>query len=150
MRGPGLGATPLSPHCAPGHTAHYGRGGGRRADRIDAAPVLSLSHIGAAAIGRPLLFTLLSLSAMAANDSRLDPFPGEKPLASDVLEWLRVNKPKLSSDHRALVDGYTPRSLLGYSSATVMPELVAGGDVTASMVANREVIRQTRIDENAK
>ena len=77
---------------------------------------------------------------------KLDAFPGERPLASDVLEWTRVNKPRLSADFRAIADGYTPRSLLAYAAVTVPDALVAvaGGDITASMVANRDVVRQAR------
>ena len=64
---------------------------------------------------------------MSAHE-KLDAFPGERPLASDVLEWTRVNKPRLSADFRAIADGYTPRSLLAYSAVTVPDALVAAGD----------------------
>ena len=83
-------------------------------------------------------------------DSKLDVFPGEKALSSEVLEWTRVNKPRLSADHRALAEGYQPRSLIAYRAAPIPAELTAGGDVTASMVANRDVLRQTRTDDNVK
>ena len=94
--------------------------------------------------------SLLPLSAMAAAEGRLTPFPGEKPLASEVLDWIETNKPRLSADERAFADGYTPRSLLAYSAHTVPVALAAGGDVTESMVANRDVVRQTKIGDNIK
>ena len=85
-------------------------------------------------------------------DSKLDGFPGEKPLASDVLDWLRLHKPRLTSDQRALADGYSPRALLAYSAASVPAALVADATtgITPAMVANREVVRMAKLDDNAK
>ena len=113
MRGSERGLAPPQDRCAPRHTAQHGRGGGQSAGRIDLVDVLSLSALVGSAPIRRLWFhaLILPLSAMSAHD-KLDAFPGERPLASDVLEWTRVNKPRLSADFRAIADGYTPRSLL--------------------------------------
>ena len=111
--------------------------------QIDAAVNHAQSHyLTAAAIRRLcVLSLLLPLSDMSASsDSKLDVYPGEKPLASEALDWIRVNKPRLGADARALADGYQPRALLAYAAASVPVALVAGGDVTAGMVANREVV----------
>ena len=112
MRGLVHGDTPTI-HCAPCHTAQHGRGAGRGAHQIDATSILSHALINTAALGRLFAFSLLSLQGLSMSaDSKLDVFPGEKALSSEVLEWTRVNKPRLSADHRALAEGYQPRSLL--------------------------------------
>ena len=99
--------------CAPCNAAQHGSGGGQTSglDIFDAETIRARVLSGSApSFGRnillPLLYTLLSsLSGMSA-DSKLDVFPGNKPLASEVNEWILANKPKLTSDQRAIVDGY--------------------------------------------
>ena len=84
---------------------------------------------------------------------KLEAFPSNKPPAAEVtevLDWLVVNKPRLNSDQRALVDGCTPRPLLAYESATMPAALVAGGDITEAMVATCDMLRLSRTDENLK
>ena len=58
----------------------------------------------AASFGRIFILSLLSLSATLSGMSadKLDVFPSNKPLASEVLYWVRVNKPRLSADQRAV------------------------------------------------
>ena len=131
----GLGYSVPNIHCAPSHTRKHGPGGGHATGRTDSVPFhANALRSSAVALGRLSVAFLLSLSgtlsAMAA-DSKLESFPGEKPLASDVLEWVRVNKPRLTADERALADGYKPRTLLQYTPATVPAALTAGADVTA-------------------
>ena len=141
-------------HCAPSNAARHGSGAGQFTGPTDTVASSIHAHFSATADGRsplfPLLTALLSLIAGMSADSKLSQYPGNAPLAQDALEWIRVNKPRLSTDERALADGYTPRSLLGYSLATVPAALTADGDVTAGMVANREVVILAREDENRK
>ena len=114
MRGESLGKAPHLGRCAPSHTAQHGPGGGQAAIRIDDAAIPKHALIPKALLRRlcPLLLPLLAMSV----DAKLDVFPGEKPQAGDVLDWVRLNKPRLSSDQRALADGYTPRALLAYAA----------------------------------
>ena len=63
--------------------------------------------------------TAKSVSASVA----LPLFPKERPLASEAKDWLDEVKILLPADQRALVDGLTPRPLLGYKASTVPPEL---------------------------
>ena len=86
--------------------------------------------VAALIVGRSHCHTLIPMSA----DAKLEDFPGEKPLAADVLEWTRVNKLRLTPDQRALVDGYVPRSLLAYAANTVPAVLVADATPTRSTV----------------
>ena len=140
--------------CAPCYAAQHGSGGGQTsgidifiAETIRARALTSSAPSFGRNILLPLLYTLLSSLSGMSVDSRLDAFPGNKPLASEVNEWLLANKPKLTSDQRAIVDGYTPRSLLAYSAVTVPAALVVGVNVTEAMVANREIVIMSRTDE---
>ena len=101
------GGTPFISRCTPSHAAQHGPGGGQ--PTVSNTAVIHVAHslVRAPSIRRLcslLLFSLLPLSAMSAD--KLDVFPGERPLASEVLEWIRANKPRLSADNRALADGY--------------------------------------------
>ena len=82
-------------------------------------------------------------------------FEGERPKSSVVLDWLRVAKPMLAADQRALIDGNTPRSLLAYKAATVPPALTAAaapaaaGGITEAAVAQRDALIIQVQDANA-
>ena len=88
MRGESLGKAPLLGRCAPSHTAQHGPGGGQAAIRIDDAAIPKHALIPKALLRRlcPLLLPLLAMSV----DAKLDVFPGEKPQAGDVLDWIRL------------------------------------------------------------
>ena len=61
-------------------------------------------------------------------------------MASVVIDWLKVAKPLLMADQRAIVDGKTPRSLLSYKLATV-PALVtadASAGISSAAATQRE------------
>ena len=78
-------------------------------------------------------------------------FPSNTPGARDALDWLTVNRPRLSADQRALLLGYEPRCLLQYEHDTVPPLLVISVDgATAAMVAARDVTRMSIMDQNRK
>ena len=53
-------------------------------------------------------------------------FAKERPLASEVHDWLESAKPLLPSDQRALIDGVTPRAIIHYNLASLPPELSVG------------------------
>ena len=85
--------------------------------------------------------TAKSVSASVA----LPLFPKERPLASEAKDWLDEVKTLLPADQRALVDGLTPRPLLGYKPSTVpveIPEEKAG-------YAQREALRISIMDANS-
>ena len=84
--------------------------------------------------------TAKSVSASVA----LPLFPKERPLASEAKDWLDEVKTLLPADQRALVDGLTPRPLLGYKASTVPPEL----DVDQNGYVSREALRLSIIDAN--
>ena len=99
-----------------------------------------------------LVAALVFLATMSATEAKhaaatLPLFLKERPLASEVKEWITAAKPLLPADQRALVDKITPRVLLAYTPATVPDALVAGGDVTAGMVATRDALRTTSVAE---
>ena len=78
-------------------------------------------------------------------------FPSNTPSARDALDWLTVNRPRLSADQRTLLHGYEPRCLLQYEHDTVPPLLVVSVDgATATMVAARDVSRMSITDQNRK
>ena len=91
-------------------------------------------------------------SADAAKPSAsvtLPLFAKERPLASEVHDWLESAKPLLPSDQRALIDGVTPRAIIAYTLATLPPELSVGGTVTEAMVQARVAARLAIQDSNS-
>ena len=60
-------------------------------------------------------------AAAKTASTLLPPFEKERPKASTVLEWTKAAKALLHADHRSLIEGTTPRSLLAYRPATVPP-----------------------------
>ena len=86
-----------------------------------------------------------STAKSASASVALPLFPKERPLASEAKDWLDEAKILLPADQRALVDGLTPRSLLGYKPSTV-PAVIAPGDPGA---AQREALRIQIEDANA-
>ena len=77
----------------------------------------------------------------ARSTCALPLFEKERPKSSTVLDWLKIAKPLLPADQRALIDGITPRSLLAYKPASVPPVLQAvEGGVTAATVATRDAL----------
>ena len=85
-----------------------------------------------------------STAKSASASVALPLFPKERPLASEAKDWLDEAKILLPADQRALVDGLTPRSLLGYKPSTV-PAPIASGDPGA---AQREALRLQIEDSN--
>ena len=78
-------------------------------------------------------------------------FAKERPLASEVGEWIDAAKPLLPADQRALVDGFEPRALIAYRLATLPGALVESTStgITAAQVAAREASRLAIQDANA-
>ena len=75
---------------------------------------------------------LFALCAMANADNArsgaaalLPLFPKERPLASEVSDWIDAAKPSLPPDQRALIDGLKPRAFLSYAHATVPATRIA-------------------------
>ena len=68
-----------------------------------------------------LICATLLVSAMASVDNKpsaavtLPLFPKERPLASEVSDWIDAAKPMLPADQRSLIDGIEPRALLVYT-----------------------------------
>ena len=83
-----------------------------------------------------LTFATLLVSAMASVDSRpsaavtLPLFPKERPLASEVSDWIDTAKRSLPADQRSLIDNVEPRALIVYTHASLPAALVAtaGGE----------------------
>ena len=75
-------------------------------------------------------------------------FPKERPLASEVSDWLDASKPLLPPDQRALIDGLEPRAFLSYRHATVPAALIASEAVTGASIAARDALRMSIQDTN--
>ena len=90
-------------HCAPCPSVQHGCGGGLTSGQFDTEAIHTHALSAAAPFGRLVLFPFISLLiTLMSAESKLDAFPGNKPLASDALDWLRDNKPRLTSDQRSL------------------------------------------------
>ena len=78
-------------------------------------------------------------------------FPKERPLASEVGEWIDAAKPLLPADQRALVDGFEPRALLGYRPASLPGALTVDTTtgITTAQAAARDASRLAIEDANA-
>ena len=104
----------------------------------------------------PLAAALVLVTTMSAVETKhattaaatLPLFLKERPLASEVKDWVTAAKPLLPADQRALVDGITPRVLIQYTHASVPAALTLGTDVTAAMVATRDALRMQIEDAN--
>jgi hypothetical protein len=104
------------------------------------------SCCAAGVLYRQLTPFILAIMATASNE--LETFPGERPEAGRMKEWLRDNTPKLTNDEVALINSAEPASLIPYRDVTVPPPLTVGGDVTQAMFENRVVTRLAKEDEN--
>ena len=137
------------------------RGGCASGERPPQVPAFMV----AGSTGRPMpliagrkrvrFLNFLTISAMASADAArsttaitLPLFPKERPLASEVSDWIDSAKSILPPDQKALIDGVAPRSLLVYTHASVPAALdsaVAGEGPTAS----RDALRANIEDSNA-
>ena len=92
-------------HCAmPCSPAQHGSLVRPTSGQFESEAVFTTHACAAASFGRIFILSLLSLSATLSGMSadKLDVFPSNKPLASEVLDWLRVNKPKLSRNRHVI------------------------------------------------
>ena len=92
-------------HCAmPCSPAQHGSLVRPTSGQFESEAVFKTHACAAASFGRIFILSLLSLSATLSGMSadKLDVFPSNKPLASEVLDWLRVNKPKLSRNRHVI------------------------------------------------
>ena len=107
----------------------------------------------AAGVVWPLVLSLaINLSTAMSEGSALEAFPGERPPAARMREYMRDNRPKLTSDEVALIAGAQPASLLQYADLSVPPALVADAPngITPAMVEQRLVSTMRAQDENTQ
>ena len=135
----------------------------KEAPTVRALPVPTFMVAGSTGRLVPLLagrnqarfLNCITFCAMASADAArstaavsLPLFLKERPLASEVSDWIDSAKTILSSDQKALIDGVPPRSFLVYKHATIPAALVVA-DHGPGATATREALRTSIRDTNA-